>query len=244
MDRNTQCESDLSSRLTSRRQWLAGLGALTLGIAGLSAGVFSSDAQAQTAPGATGSPAAAGGAPRLLVVGDSLSAEYGIVRGTGWVPLLQERLKKNGYPYQVVNASISGDTTSGGVSRMPSLLTQHKPEVVVVELGANDALRGLALSMTERNLDKLVGDAKQSGAKVLVAGIQIPPNYGRDYTERFNAIFGKVAKTHQAALVPFLMEGIATDRDMFQADGIHPVSAAQPKLLDNVWARLEPLLKR
>lgn len=233
-----------SAHLASRRHWLAGLGALALSLAGLSTGVFSSSAQAQTAPAAAGSPTTAAGAPRLLVVGDSLSAEYGIARGTGWVPLLQERLKKNGYSYQVINASISGDTTSGGVSRMTGLLAQHKPEVVVVELGANDALRGLALSMTERNLDQLVGDAKKSGAKVLVAGIQIPPNYGRDYTERFNAIFGKVAKTHQAALVPFLMDGIATDRDMFQNDGIHPTSAAQPKLLENVWPRLEPLLKR
>lgn len=221
-----------------------GLSTLGLSLAGLSAGIVSSGAQAQTASAATGSPTAAAGAPRLLVVGDSLSAEYGIARGTGWVPLLQERLRKLGYPYQVVNASISGDTTSGGVSRLAGLLTQHKPDVVVVELGANDALRGLALSMTERNLDKLVADSKESGARVLLAGIQIPPNYGRDYTERFNAIFGKVAKAHQAALVPFLMEGIATDRDLFQADGIHPVAAAQPKLLDNVWPRLEPLLKR
>jgi len=232
-----------SGHSPTRRRLLAGLGAIGLGIAGLSAGVLIPDAQAQTAAAATGSQAASG-APRLLVVGDSLSAEYGIARGTGWVPLLQERLRKMGYPYQVVNASISGDTTSGGVSRLGSLLTQHKPAVVVVELGANDALRGLALSMTERNLDKLVGDSKQAGAKVLVAGIQIPPNYGRDYTERFNAIFGKVAKTHQAALVPFLLEGIAADRNLFQADGIHPVAAAQPQLLDNVWPTLEPLLTR
>ena len=232
-----------SGQFSQRRRVLAALGALALGVAGVSAGVVSLDAQAQTAVAAVGSTTAAG-APRLLVVGDSLSAEYGIARGSGWVPLLQERLRKLGYPYQVVNASISGDTTSGGVSRLGSLLTQHKPAVVVVELGANDALRGLALSMTERNLDKLVADSKQAGAKVLVAGIQIPPNYGRDYTERFNAIFGKVAKTHQAAVVPFLLEGIAADPTQFQADGIHPVAAAQPKLLDNVWPKLEPLLER
>jgi acyl-CoA thioesterase-1 len=234
----------MSGHFPMRRRLLAGLGVLGLGIAGLSAGVLVQNAQAQTAVAAAGSPATATGAPRLLVVGDSLSAEYGIARGTGWVPLLQERLRKMGYPYQVVNASISGDTTSGGVSRLGGLLTQHKPAVVVVELGANDALRGLALSMTERNLDKLVADSKQAGAKVLVAGIRIPPNYGRDYTERFNAIFGKVAKTHQAALVPFLLEGIAADRNLFQADGIHPVAAAQPQLLDNVWPTLEPLLTR
>jgi acyl-CoA thioesterase-1 len=236
-------EAGVSER---RRRVLAGLGAVGLAIVGLSTGLVSAGALAQTVSSAAGSPATppSAGAPRLLVVGDSLSAEYGIARGTGWVPLLQERLRKAGYPYQVVNASISGDTTSGGVSRLAGLLTQHKPEVVVVELGANDALRGLALSMTERNLDKLVADSKESGARVLLTGIQIPPNYGRDYTDRFNAIFGKVAKAHQAALVPFFMEGIADQRDQFQADGIHPVAAAQPKLLDNVWPRLEPLLKR
>jgi acyl-CoA thioesterase-1 len=234
---------DETSHFQQRRRCLTALGVFALGLAGVSSGMFSLAAQAQTAVAAAGSTAAAD-APRLLVVGDSLSAEYGLARGTGWVPLLQERLRKMGYPYQVINASISGDTTSGGVSRLGSLLTQHKPAVVVVELGANDALRGLALTMTERNLDKLVADSKSAGAKVLVAGIQIPPNYGRDYTDRFNAIFGKVAKTHQAALVPFLLEGIAADRSQFQADGIHPVAAAQPQLLDNVWPKLEPLLKR
>jgi acyl-CoA thioesterase-1 len=180
----------------------------------------------------------------LLVLGDSLSAEYGITRGTGWVPLLDKRLKQRNIDYRVVNASISGDTTSGGVSRLPALLAQHKPKIVIVELGSNDALRGLALNMTETNLRKLVGSAQQAGAKVLVVGMQIPPNYGRDYTQRFQQLFGKVATEQKAALVPFLLEGIADKPELFQADRLHPVSAAQPTLLDNVWPSLEPLLRQ
>jgi len=194
-------------------------------------------ASAQTAAAAQGS------APRtVLVVGDSLSAEYGIKRGTGWVPLLSARISEQYPKFQVVNASISGDTTSGGVARLPALLRQHAPAVVVLELGANDALRGLPLNMTEQNLRVMAQAARKADADVLIVGMQIPPNYGRDYTQRFAAVFPKVAKDENARLVPFLMEGIATNRAMFQADGIHPNEDAQPQLLDNVWPTLRPLL--
>jgi len=194
-------------------------------------------ALAQTAAAAQGS------APRtVLVVGDSLSAEYGIKRGTGWVPLLSARISEQYPKFQVVNASISGDTTSGGVARLPALLRQHAPAVVVLELGANDALRGLPLNMTEQNLRTMAQAARKADADVLIVGMQIPPNYGRDYAQRFAAVFSKVAKDEKARLVPFLMEGIATNRAMFQADGIHPNEDAQPQLLDNVWPALRPML--
>lgn len=192
---------------------------------------------AQTAPSAQGS------APRaVLVLGDSLSAEYGIKRGTGWVPLLSERISQQYPKYKVVNASISGDTTSGGVARLPALLRQHAPAVVVLELGSNDALRGLSLTMTEQNLRNMAQAARQADADVVIVGMQIPPNYGRDYTQRFAQLFPTVAKDEKARLVPFLMEGIATNRAMFQADGIHPNEDAQPQLLDNVRPALRPLL--
>ncbi|MFF7397853.1 arylesterase [Achromobacter sp. NPDC008082] len=194
-------------------------------------------AHAQTAAAAEGSASRT-----VLVVGDSLSAEYGIKRGTGWVPLLSARVSEQYPKYQVVNASISGDTTSGGVARLPALLRQHAPAVVVLELGSNDALRGLSLSMTEQNLRAMTQAAKKADAQVLIVGMQIPPNYGRDYTQRFAQLFPTVAKDENARLVPFLMEGIATNRAMFQADGIHPNEDAQPQLLDNVWPTLRPLL--
>lgn len=194
-------------------------------------------AHAQTAAPAEGST------PRtVLVVGDSLSAEYGIKRGTGWVPLLAARVSEQYPKYQVVNASISGDTTSGGVARLPALLRQHAPTVVVLELGSNDALRGLSLTMTEQNLRAMTQAAKAADAKVVIVGMQIPPNYGRDYTQRFAQLFDTVAKDENARLVPFLMEGMALNRAMFQADGIHPNEDAQPQLLDNVWPTLRPLL--
>ncbi len=184
-----------------------------------------------------------GSTPRtVLVVGDSLSAEYGIKRGTGWVPLLSARISEQYPKFQVVNASISGDTTSGGVARLPALLRQHAPAVVVLELGANDALRGLPLNMTEQNLRTMTQAARKADADVLIVGMQIPPNYGRDYAQRFAAVFSNVAKNENARLVPFLMEGIATNRAMFQADGIHPNEDAQPQLLDNVWPALRPML--
>jgi len=194
-------------------------------------------AHAQTAAAAQGS------SPRtVLVVGDSLSAEYGIKRGTGWVPLLSARVSEQYPKFQVVNASISGDTTSGGVARLPALLRQHSPAVVVLELGSNDALRGLPLNMTEQNLRAMTQAARKADAQVLIVGMQIPPNYGRDYAQRFAQLFPAVAKDENARLVPFLMEGIATNRAMFQADGIHPNEDAQPQLLDNVWPTLRPML--
>ena len=192
------------------------------------------------------SAAGAASPHRILVVGDSLSAEYGLARGTGWVALLQKRLAAERIDAAVVNASISGDTTSGGRSRLPSLLAQHRPQVVVVELGGNDALRGLPLASTQANLREMARAAKASGARVLIVGMQIPPNFGRRYADEFAAVFGNVAKSEGAALVPFLLKGVADGPDpqlMFQADRIHPLAEAHPAMLDNVWAGLKPLLK-
>ena len=190
-------------------------------------------------------PAFAAGAT-ILVVGDSLSAEYGLKRGSGWVALPEKRLAAEKIDARVVNASISGDTTSGGRSRLAPLLAQHKPTHVVIELGGNDALRGLPLGMTEDNLSWMVQTAQKAGAKVLVVGIQVPPNYGGDYGNRFSGLFEKVAKQHKAAVVPFLLRGIADGADptkMFQADRIHPTDAAHPQMLANVWPELRKLLK-
>ena len=194
-----------------------------------------------------GAPVHATGASRtLLVVGDSLSAEYGIARGSGWVALLEQRLAQQKMPVRVVNASISGDTTSGGRSRLPALLQQHRPQVVVVALGGNDALRGLPLDMTEANLAAMARAAKTAGAKVLIAGIAVPPNYGRKYSEDFARLFGTVARAEGTALVPFLLAGVADAPNadaLFQPDRIHPTAAAHPQMLDNVWPVLRPLLR-
>jgi acyl-CoA thioesterase I len=182
----------------------------------------------------------------VLVVGDSLSAEYGLARGQGWVALLTRRIQGEKLPFDVVNASISGDTTSGGRSRLPALLRQHKPAVVVIELGGNDALRGLALTSTEQNLVAMTRDAKAAGARVLLVGMQVPPNYGRKYTEDFNRLFATAAKAEQVALVPFFLAGVADGPDpeaMFQADRIHPKAEAHPRMLDTVWPALRPLLR-
>lgn len=180
------------------------------------------------------------------MVGDSLSAEYGIARGSGWVALLEQRLAQQKLPVRVVNASISGDTTSGGRSRLPALLQQHRPQVVVVALGGNDALRGLPLDMTEANLAAMARAAKTAGAKVLIAGIAVPPNYGRKYSEDFARLFGTVARAEGTALVPFLLAGVADAPNadaLFQPDRIHPTAAAHPQMLDNVWPVLRPLLR-
>ena len=182
----------------------------------------------------------------LLVVGASLSAEYGLARGAGWVALLQARIDEQKLPYAVVNASISGDTTSGGRSRLPALLAPPRPDVVVIELGGNDALRGLPLSMTQDNLTAMVRAAKAAGARVLLVGMQVPPNYGRKYGDDFAALFGGVARAESVALVPFLMKGVADAPDaeaLFQPDRIHPKAEAHPRILDNVWPVLRPLLK-
>lgn len=183
---------------------------------------------------------------RVLVVGDSLSAEYGLKRGSGWVALLEARLRKEAPAVEVINASVSGDTTSGGRSRLPGLLKQHQPSHVILELGGNDALRGLPLEMTRTNLVEMARAAKAAGARVLIVGMQVPPNYGRKYADDFAALFGRVAKDEGAALVPFLLKGVADAPDpvaMFQPDRIHPVEAAQATMLDNVWPVLRPLLK-
>ena len=197
-----------------------------------------------------GKPAQAATALRtavVLVVGDSLSAEYGIARGSGWVALLDARLKKDKIAARVVNASISGDTTSGGRSRLPALLAQHKPTHVILELGGNDALRGLPLPMTQDNLSTMAKASKTAGAKVLIAGMQMPPNYGRKYAEDFAALFGTVAKAEGAALVPFLLKGVAdiadSEEKMFQPDRIHPKESAHPIMLGNVWPVLLPQLR-
>lgn len=184
--------------------------------------------------------------PVILVVGDSLSAEYGLQRGSGWVALLEKRLAQEKIAAGVVNASISGDTTSGGRSRLPALLAQHKPAVVIVELGGNDALRGLPLAMTERNLAEMARASKAAGARVLLAGMQVPPNYGRQYNEDFAALFDKVARAEGTALLPFLLKGVGdapNASELFQPDRIHPTEAAQPFMLERVLRELKPLLK-
>ncbi len=188
---------------------------------------------------------AAPAAPVLLVVGDSLSAEYGLKRGTGWVSLLEARIAQEKLPARVVNASISGETTSGGRSRLPALLAQHKPRYVVIELGGNDALRGLPLPMTRDNLAWMAQASRQAGARVLLVGMQLPPNYGRDYGERFSDLFVQVARQQQAAVVPFFLKGFAQLPDAaryFQPDRIHPTEEAQPLMLAAVWPELRKLL--
>jgi len=184
--------------------------------------------------------------PVLLVLGDSLSAEYGLPRDTGWVKLLADRLATlgpEGAPqYNVVNASISGETTSGGRTRLPALLAQSRPAIVIIELGGNDGLRGLPLSAMRENLSAMVEASQKSGARVLLVGLRIPPNYGRTYTDGFFATFADVARDHKAALAPFLLEGFADQPELFQGDRIHPSVKAQAKMLDNVWPHLQRLL--
>jgi len=183
--------------------------------------------------------------PVVLVVGDSLSAEYGLQRGSGWAALLQERLNREKVQARVVNASISGDTTSGGRSRLPALLRQHQPSVVVIELGGNDALRGLPMSTTRDNLSAMVQASTAAGARVLLLGMEMPPNYGARYAQEFRDVFTNVAKQGKAALVPFFLKGVADLPDptkLFQNDRIHPNEQAQPIMLDNVWPALRPLV--
>ena len=181
----------------------------------------------------------------ILILGDSLSAEYGLKRGTGWVALLEQRLRQAGKAAAVVNASISGDTTSGGLSRLAPLLAQHQPQLVVVELGGNDALRGLPLATTQANLTAIVKACQAQGAKVLLLGMQMPPNYGPQYAAQFAALYADVAKAQRAALVPFFLQGVADvaqSEQWFQSDRIHPVEAAHPILLGNVWPVLVKLI--
>jgi len=187
--------------------------------------------------------AGAARAPAILVVGDSLSAGYGIELRDGWVTLLQQRLTRQGYPHTVVNASISGDTTAGGRARLPDALKRHRPQIVILELGGNDGLRGLSLRETRANLGAMIKAAQTARAQVLLVGIHLPPNYGPDYAGKFHAIYHDLARIHNTALVPFLLDGVALTPGFMQPDGIHPRAAAQPRLLDNVWPSLEPLLK-
>ena len=179
----------------------------------------------------------------VLVVGDSLSAEYGIARGAGWVALLEQKMKSEKIDAKVVNASISGETTSGGKARLPALLGQHKPDLVVIELGANDGLRGLPVPSAEANLRAMIAAAQAQKARVLLVGMRMPPNYGRDYGDKFHAIYGKLAREWKAPLVPFMFEGIADQPQLFQADRMHPNAQAHPAILNNIWPRLAPLLK-
>ncbi len=181
--------------------------------------------------------------PAVLVVGDSISAGYGLPGGQGWVDLLAQKLKDGQYPYRVVNASISGDTTAGGRARLPALLKQHKPAIVVIELGGNDALRGGRLATARDNLDAMVTQAQAARARVLLVGMEIPPNYGPAYVREFREMYAEVARARRVPLVPSFFDGFGADLAYFQPDRIHPTAAAQPRLLDNLWPKLEPLLR-
>jgi acyl-CoA thioesterase-1 len=187
-------------------------------------------------------PARGADAPVVLVVGDSISAGYGLGNGEGWVTLLANRIREQGLPHRVVNSSISGDTTAGGRARLPQLLKQHKPAIVVIELGGNDALRGGDLAATRANLDAMVQAAQAAGARVLLVGMQLPPNYGSAYVRAFGALFADVGKARGIAVVPFVFDGFADDLTQFQPDRIHPTASAQPRILANVWPVLAPLL--
>ena len=189
----------------------------------------------------TNAPAVAA-KPVIVVLGDSLSAEYGLPRDTGWVQLMRQRLADQRLDYSVANASISGDTTSGGRARLPVLLERLKPAIVIVELGANDALRGVPLSTTEDNLRTIIEQSQQAHAKVVLIGMYVPPNYGPDYTQKFHGMYGTLSSELHVPLVPFLLAGIENKPAMFQADQIHPTQQAQPVLLDNVWPAVKPLL--
>lgn len=178
----------------------------------------------------------------LLVLGDSISAAFGLDTRQGWVSLLEQRLAAEGFDYQVVNASVSGDTSAGGLARLPTLLAEHRPDLLIVELGGNDGLRGQAPAQLQQNLAAMVQQARKAGTRVLILGMKLPPNYGLRYTTAFADVFPQVANEQDVALVPFLLEGAAGLPLMTQADGIHPTAAAQPRLLDNVWPVLKPLL--
>ncbi|WP_305822070.1 arylesterase [Massilia brevitalea] len=189
--------------------------------------------------------ASAYSAPKtVLVVGDSLSAEYGLTRGAGWVALLEQKLKAEKIDARIVNASISGETTSGGRARLPALLTAHKPQIVVIELGANDGLRGLPVASAEANLRQMVTLSQQQDAKVMLIGMRMPPNYGRAYTERFFGMYGTLSKDLKAPLVPFMLEGVADKPALFQADRLHPNAQAHPIILNTIWPTFSSLIRQ
>jgi len=181
-------------------------------------------------------------ASRILIVGDSLSAAYGIDPAVGWTELLAKRLQADGLDYQVVNASITGDTTRGALARLPRLLERHEPAVVILELGGNDGLRGISLDEMRANFERMIAMSQDRGARVLLLGMHLPPNYGPAFTEAFHAVYHDLAGEHDVALVPFFLEGVAENEDLFLPDRIHPNEQAQPRLLQNVWPELEPLL--
>ena len=184
----------------------------------------------------------AASAPAILVLGDSLSAAYGIPLEKGWVALLQQRLESKGYGYRVVNASASGETTGGALARLPRALDSHDPAIVIIELGGNDGLRGLPIPKLRKNFESMIALARQTGTSILLVGMRIPPNYGPDYTAAFHDLYGELAAAHEIPLIPFFLDGIALDDTLMQDDGIHPGIEAQPKMLDLVWPQLEPLL--
>ena len=178
----------------------------------------------------------------IVIVGDSLSAAYGMELGESWPSLLQQRLDQNGHAYRVFNSSITGETTQGGLTRLPRLLEQHQPAIVIVELGGNDGLRGLPLEVTRGNLSSMIEQSRAAGARVILAEMRLPPNYGQTYTEKFNGTFTELAEQHGIVLLPFLLQEIALEPGMMQEDGIHPTANAQPLILEQVWSALEPLL--
>jgi acyl-CoA thioesterase-1 len=188
------------------------------------------------------SVASAAAEPTVLVLGDSLSAGYGINDAKGWVSLLGQRLKAAGFPHRVVNVSISGDTTAGALARLPEALARQHPTVVIVELGGNDGLRGLSLDDMEHNLEQIILRSRQAGARVLLVGMRLPPNYGPAYTRAFAAVYARLATRSDVPLVPFLLEGVALGERLMQDDGLHPTEQAQPRILQNVWPHLVPLL--
>jgi acyl-CoA thioesterase-1 len=178
----------------------------------------------------------------VLIVGDSISAGFGLDTREGWVSLLEQRLKREGFDDKVVNASISGDTSAGGRARLPALLAEHKPELVILELGGNDGLRGMLPTQLQQNLAAMINSSKASGAKVLLLGMQLPPNYGARYNKVFAEAFSNVAAEKKIPLVPFFLEGVGGHPELMQSDGLHPAAGAQDKLLENVWPTLKPLL--
>lgn len=182
--------------------------------------------------------------PKIMIYGDSLSAAYGIPQQKGWASLLQQKLVSEHYQYDVVNASISGETTSGGASRIRNALSQIKPNIIILELGANDGLRGLPIESMIANLNTIIQEGKKSGAKILLVGMKIPPNYGPQYTKLFSQSYLKLSQEHQIPLVPFMLENIAAKTNLIQDDGLHPNAIAQPLVLDNIWSKLKMLLKK
>lgn len=178
----------------------------------------------------------------IVILGDSLSAAYGMEIGESWPSLLQRRLDENGHAYRVFNSSITGDTTQGGLTRLPRLLERHRPDIVILELGGNDGLRGLPLEVTRSNLASMIEQSRAAGAQVLLAEMRIPPNYGRSYAEKFNVTYSELSAEYDVVLLPFLLQDIALEPGLMMDDGIHPTAAAQPVILDMVWAELEPLL--